>query len=109
MASDVVGPAYVDTDVVNGTRYYYVVSGQNTLGESGDSNEASAVPNIPPDVVVSSLALPAVAAAGSTVTAAVTTKNQGLGRADPSVDRPAARPSPAGAGTDARTLQRRVG
>jgi subtilisin family serine protease/uncharacterized membrane protein len=87
MASDVVGPAYVDTDVVNGTRYYYVVSGQNTLGESGDSNEASAVPNIPPDVVVSSLALPAVAAAGSTVTAAVTTKNQGLGRADPSVTR----------------------
>jgi subtilase family serine protease len=87
IAADVVGPAYVDTDVVNGTRYYYVVSGQNTLGESGDSNEASAVPNIPPDLVVSSLTLPAVAAAGSIVTASVTTKNQGAGRADPSVTR----------------------
>ena len=87
VASDVIGPAYVDTDVVNGTRYYYVVSGQNTLGESGDSNEASAVPNIPPDLVVSSLTLPAVAAAGSIVTAAVTTKNQGAGRADPSITR----------------------
>jgi subtilisin family serine protease len=87
VASDVMGPAYVDTDVVNGTRYYYVVSGQNTLGESGDSNEASAVPNIPPDVVVPSLTLPAVAASGSHVTASVTTKNQGAGRADPSVTR----------------------
>ena len=28
---------------------------QNTLGESGDSNEASAVPNIPPDAVVTAL------------------------------------------------------
>jgi subtilase family serine protease len=87
IAFDVMGPAYVDTDVVNGTRYYYVVSAQNTLGESGDSNEASAVPNIPPDVVVSSLTLPAVAASGSNVTASVTTKNQGAGRADASVTR----------------------
>jgi subtilisin family serine protease len=87
IATDVIGPAYIDTDVVNGTRYYYVVSGQNTLGESGDSNEASAVPNIPPDLTVPTLTLPAVAAAGSTVIAAVTTRNQGAGRADPSVTR----------------------
>jgi subtilisin family serine protease len=87
IASDVIGPAYIDTDVVNGTRYYYVVSGQNLLGESGDSNEASAVPNIPSDLVVPSLTLPAVAAAGSTVTASVTMRNQGAGKADPSVTR----------------------
>jgi len=87
VASDVIGPAYVDTDVVNGTRYYYVVSGQNTLGESGDSNEASATPNIPPDLVVASLTVPGVAGAGSTITASVTTTNQGNGRADPSTTR----------------------
>ena len=79
--------AYVDHDVVNGTRYYYVVSGQNTLGESGDSNEVSAVPNIPPDVVVSALAGPGVAGAGTTIEVSVTTTNQGTGNADPSTTR----------------------
>jgi subtilase family serine protease len=87
IAADITGAAYVDADVVNGTRYYYVVSGQNTLGESGDSNEASAVPNIPPDVVVSALSAPAVAGVGTTIAVSVTTKNQGNGHADPSVTR----------------------
>ena len=87
IAADVAGTAYLDADVVNGTRYYYVVSGQNTLGESGDSNEASAVPNIPPDVVVSALSAPAVAGAGTTIAVSVTTRNQGNGHADPSVTR----------------------
>jgi subtilisin family serine protease len=87
IAPGVTGAAYIDTAVVNGTRYYYVVSGENMLGESGDSNEASATPNIPPDLVVSSLTVPAVAAAGSTITASVTTTNQGNGRADPSTTR----------------------
>ncbi len=87
IAADVTGAAYLDADVVNGTRYYYVVSGQNTLGESGDSNEASAVPNIPPDVVVSALSAPAVAGAGTTIAVSVTTRNQGNGHADPSVTR----------------------
>ena len=87
IAADVAGAAYLDADVVNGTRYYYVVSGQNTLGESGDSNEASAVPNIPPDVVVSALSAPAVAGAGTTIAVSVTTRNQGNGHADPSVTR----------------------
>ena len=87
IASDVKGTSYVDGSVVNGTPYYYVVSAENVLGESGDSNEASATPNIPPDVVVSSLTAPAVASAGSTIVVSVTTKNQGAGRADPSTTR----------------------
>ena len=87
LAAAVKGTGYTDKAVVNGTAYYYVVSAENTLGESGDSNEASATPNIPPDMVVSSFTVPAVAAAGSTITVSVTTKNQGAGRAQPSTTR----------------------
>lgn len=87
LASAVKGTSYTDTAVVNGTTYYYVVSAENTLGESGDSNEASATPNIPPDMVVSSLTAPAVTGAGSTISVSVTTKNQGTGRAQPSTTR----------------------
>ena len=87
LAAGVKGTVYTDTAVVNGTIYYYVVSAENTLGESGDSNEDSATPNIPPDMVVSSLTVPAVAAAGSTVVVSVTTKNQGTGIAQPSTTR----------------------
>jgi subtilase family serine protease len=87
LASAVKGTGYIDTGVVNGTPYYYVVSAENTLGESGDSNEASATPNIPPDVLVSTFTVPAVASADSTVVVSVTTKNQGAGRAQPSTTR----------------------
>lgn len=87
IAADVIGAQYVDEPLVNGTRYYYVVSAENNLGESGDSNEASAVPNIPPDLVVSSLTGPSVAGAGTSITMSVTTANQGNGQADPSVTR----------------------
>lgn len=87
LASAVKGTSYTDTAVVNGTTYYYVVSAENTLGESGDSNEASATPNVPPDMVVSSLTAPAVTGAGSTISVSVTTKNQGTGRAQPSTTR----------------------
>jgi len=87
LASAVKGTNYIDTAVVNGTTYYYVVSAENTLGESADSNEASATPNIPPDMVVSSLTAPSVTGAGATIAVSVTTKNQGTGRAQPSTTR----------------------
>ena len=36
--------SYTDTTAVNGTTYYYVVTAQNSQGESGNSTEASATP-----------------------------------------------------------------
>jgi len=45
IASDVATSSYVDTDVVNGTTYHYVVVAVDTSGNlSGASNEASATP-----------------------------------------------------------------
>lgn len=43
--SQVVGEAYTDTGLTNGTSYYYVITALDTSGnESGDSTEAVAVP-----------------------------------------------------------------
>ncbi|MCX6878595.1 MAG: DUF2341 domain-containing protein [Verrucomicrobia bacterium] len=39
--------SYTDSTAANGTTYYYVVSANNTAGESSDSNQASATPNTP--------------------------------------------------------------
>ena len=39
--------SYTDTSVTNGTTYYYVVSGVNADGESGNSTQASATPVVP--------------------------------------------------------------
>lgn len=44
IASNVAGISYVDTDVANGTTYYYVVTAVGPNGESVNSNEASATP-----------------------------------------------------------------
>jgi subtilisin family serine protease len=85
--SAVHGTSYTDTGVVNGTTYYYVVAAGNAQGESGDSNEASATPNIPPDVVVSSFTTPALAGSNATIAVSMTTKNQGAGTAGPSTTR----------------------
>ncbi|TFE30849.1 fibronectin type III domain-containing protein [Cohnella luojiensis] len=42
IATNITGTSYLDSNVVHGETYYYVVSAQNTVGNSGDSNEASA-------------------------------------------------------------------
>jgi hypothetical protein len=39
--------SYTDTTAVNGTTYYYVVTAQNSQGESANSTEASATPQAP--------------------------------------------------------------
>lgn len=41
-------PTYVDSGLTNGTTYYYVVSAENTGGESADSSEVSGTPEEPP-------------------------------------------------------------
>lgn len=43
IASNVSG-TYVDSDVINGTAYYYVITAITADGESGNSNEASSHP-----------------------------------------------------------------
>lgn len=42
--------SYTDTNVVNGTTYYYVVTAVGTAGESARSNEASATPKASEEV-----------------------------------------------------------
>lgn len=44
IASNVTGTSYEDTNVVNGTTYYYVVTAIGANGESANSNEALATP-----------------------------------------------------------------
>jgi subtilisin family serine protease/uncharacterized membrane protein len=87
IATNIKGAQYSDTAVVNGTTYYYIVSAANALGESAESNEASATPHAPPDLVISSFTAPSTSGAGLTVAISVTTKNQGTGFADPSITR----------------------
>ena len=87
VATNVRSLQHIDTGLSNGTTYYYVVSGANVLGESGNSPEASATPNLPSDVVVYTFSAPGSAAAGSQVDVSVTTKNQGTGTAGASTTR----------------------
>ena len=47
LASNVAVTNYDDTTAVNGTQYFYKVSGVNGRGEGADSSEASATPAVP--------------------------------------------------------------
>ena len=87
VASNAKAGQYTDGNLVNGTTYYYTVSALNVVGESGDSNEASATPKAASDLVVSSFSVPGTGGAGKTLVVSVTTRNQGPGSADPSTTR----------------------
>jgi hypothetical protein len=41
-SSPISGTSYMDTNVVSGQTYFYVVTAVNSAGSSGDSNEATA-------------------------------------------------------------------
>ena len=46
------GTSYTDTNVTNGTAYYYVVTAVNATGQSGNSNQATATPAAAPTAPV---------------------------------------------------------
>ena len=46
--TNVAATSFYDANVVNGTKYFYEVSSTNSAGESANSSEASATPNLPP-------------------------------------------------------------
>jgi len=54
-------PGYLDTDVSNGTTYFYVVSAENAVGEGPNSAEVSATP----DSLVNALATADLPSAGT--------------------------------------------
>jgi subtilisin family serine protease/subtilase family serine protease len=86
IASDISLRTYVDTNVVNGTTYFYVVSATNIVGDSGRSNEASATPKAPSDLVVSAMTVPS-GGGGATLTVSETTRNQGSVTSAPTTTR----------------------
>jgi fibronectin type 3 domain-containing protein len=52
---------FTDTGLTNGTKYFYVVTGVNTAGESGNSNQASATPVAPAQIPAAPAGLSATA------------------------------------------------
>src|SRR5713101_4379161 len=52
VATGLTATSFTDTTVTNGTTYFYVVSAENSAGESPNSNEVSATPAPPPPLVL---------------------------------------------------------
>src|SRR2546422_74246 len=57
--------SYTDGTVTNGQIYYYKVSAVNSVGESSQSNEASAVPSAPPPTTTAVITVQAVDSSGT--------------------------------------------
>jgi subtilisin family serine protease len=68
VAAGLAPTSYRDNSVINGTTYYYVVTGSNGAGESGNSNEAVATPK--------AVALPQLPAAPSSLKISLTGKKK---------------------------------
>ena len=75
IASNVVGTAFTDTGLTNGTPYFYVVSASNAEGEGGSSNQATATPAPPSATTTTTLNSspnPTTSGQSATFTATVT-------------------------------------
>lgn len=63
-AIDIAATSFVNTSLVNGTTYYYVVTAKNSGGTSPNSTEASVTPAVPPPVPAAPTNLMGVAGSG---------------------------------------------
>ena len=57
--------SYTDGTVTNGQAYFYKVSAVNSVGESSQSNEASATPSVPPPTTTAVITVQAVDSSGT--------------------------------------------
>src|SRR2546426_5886134 len=57
--------SYTDTGLTNGQTYFYKVSAVNSVGESAQSNEASAKPSAPPPITTAVITVQAVDSSGT--------------------------------------------
>jgi hypothetical protein len=76
IATNVASPGYTDSNLTDGTAYYYEVAAVNSAGTSGMSNEASATPQSSVSVASATFNLtassPGTVAAGASATSTIT-------------------------------------